>query len=138
MMRIEASGFVFDARATGPESGELVLLLHGFPQSSLEWEAQLEALGRAGYRAVAPDQRGYSRDARPVEVEAYWQDLLAADAIAIADALGARRFHVVGHDWGAAIAWQVAMLVPERIVSLTAVSVPHPNAFANALAGDEI
>lgn len=134
--QIEANGFVFESRRAGPADGTPVLLLHGFPQSSLEWEAQLAALGDAGYDAVAPDLRGYSPGARPLEVEAYRLDALTSDVYAIADALGFERFHVVGHDWGAAIAWNVAMVDPERILSLTAVSVPHPIAYAIALAND--
>ena len=134
--QIEASGFVFESRRAGPAGGTPVLLLHGFPQSSLEWEAQLAALGDAGYHAVAPDLRGYSPGARPLEVDAYRLDALTADVYAIADALGFERFHVVGHDWGAAIAWNVAMVDPARIISLTAVSVPHPVAYAIALAND--
>lgn len=133
---IEAGGLVFDARVAGPRGGSPVLLLHGFPESSLEWEAQLVALARAGYRAVAPDLRGYSPGARPPAVSDYALETLAGDVFAIADALGFARFHLVGHDWGAAIAWEVAGEQPERIVSLTAVSVPHPTAFALALAND--
>ena len=133
---IEAGGFVFDARVAGPRKGSPVLLLHGFPESSLEWEAQLVALARAGYRAVAPDLRGYSSGARPLGIDDYALTQLAGDVFAIADALGFARFHLVGHDWGAAIAWEVAGERPERIASLTAVSVPHPTAFALALAND--
>jgi pimeloyl-ACP methyl ester carboxylesterase len=135
-VQIEASGFVFDALVAGPEDGDPVLLLHGFPQSSHEWRAQLEALARAGHRAVAPDLRGYSPGARPEGVAAYRIDLLVGDVVAIADAIGAPAFHLVGHDWGAAIAWLAAVLHPERLRSLTAVSVPHPAAFAFALATD--
>ena len=133
---IEAGGFVFDARVAGPRNGSPVLLLHGFPESSLEWEAQLLALGLAGFRAVASDLRGYSSGARPPAIEDYGLTHLAGDVFAIADALGFARFHLVGHDWGAAIAWEAAGERPERIVSLTAVSVPHPTAFALALAND--
>lgn len=134
--QIEASGFVFDALVAGPRDGTVVLLLHGFPESSREWRAELAALGAHGYRAVAPDLRGYSPGARPAEVDAYRIDRLVGDVIAIADQLGAARFHLVGHDWGAAIAWLLAILYPERLRSLGAVSVPHPAAFARALQTD--
>src|SRR5207302_917343 len=117
--------------------GELVLLLHGFPQSSWEWRSQLKALGDAGYRAVAPDQRGYSRRARPPGVEQYRIEHLVADVLAIADWLGGHRFHLVGHDWGAAVAWQVAGRHADRLRTLTPVSVPHPAAFSTALQGDD-
>jgi pimeloyl-ACP methyl ester carboxylesterase len=134
---LTAGSFTFDALAAGPSGGETVLLLHGFPQSSYEWRAQLKALGEAGYRAVAPDQRGYSPRARPVGVEHYRAEHLVADVLAMADALGAPRFHLVGHDWGAAVAWHVAGRHTERLRTLTPVSVPHPAAFANALQGDD-
>jgi pimeloyl-ACP methyl ester carboxylesterase len=135
-IEIAASGYVFDARVAGPSNGTPVLLLHGFPESSFEWRVELAALGAAGFRAVAPDLRGYSPRARPLEVDAYRLDRLAADVFAMADALDFQTFHVVGHDWGASIGWQAAILHPERLRSLTAVSVPHPAAFAEALATD--
>src|SRR4051812_48257716 len=111
--------------ADGPEDGELVLLLHGFPQSWWEWRHQLEALGKAGYRAVAPDQRGYSPGARPGGVEHYGVEELVADAVGFADALGVDRFHLVGHDWGAIVAWYVAATHPDRLKTLSIVSTPH-------------
>ncbi len=129
---IRANGLIFDARSSGPVDGELVVLLHGFPQSSYEWRSQLLALGRAGFRAVAPDQRGYSTGARPTSDSEYTIDHMVDDTIAIADELGAQRFHVVGHDWGAGVAWAVAIAHPNRIASLSALSVPHPAAYAKA------
>lgn len=138
-LEIPVGEWTFDAVASGPPDGELVLLLHGFPQTSAEWRAQLEALGEAGYRAVAPDQRGYSPRARPVGNEWYDVRHLVADVLAMADWLGGHTFHLVGHDWGAVVAWQVAGRYPDRLRSLAAVSVPHPVAFATALAasGDQ-
>jgi pimeloyl-ACP methyl ester carboxylesterase len=112
-----------------------VLLLHGFPQSSWQWRAQLPALAQAGYRAVAPDQRGYSPGARPQETARYALRHLVADVVAMADWLGGHQFHLVGHDWGAVVAWAVAGgRYAERLRTLTAVSVPHPSAFVQALA----
>lgn len=128
-IQIEVDAFVFDARVAGPEDGELVLLLHGFPQTSYEWRHQLTALGQAGYRAVAPDQRGYSPGARPEDTADYAYPLLIGDVLGIADALAADTFHLVGHDWGSAVAWGVAAQFPERVTSLAAVSVPHVDAF---------
>jgi pimeloyl-ACP methyl ester carboxylesterase len=136
-LEIPVGEFTFDARAAGPPDGELVLLLHGFPQSSWEWRSQLRALGDAGYRAVAPDQRGYSSRARPEGVENYDPRHLVADVLAIGDWLGGHQFHLAGHDWGAAVAWAVAGMHPERLSTLTIVSVPHPKAFATALAESE-
>lgn len=126
----DVAGFTFDGLVAGPEDGEPVLLLHGFPQSAAMWQAQLEALATAGYRAVAFDQRGYSPRARPADVEQYRIGHLVADTLAVA---GPEPFHVVGHDWGAVVAWHLAAKHPERIRSLTALSVPHPLAFATAL-----
>ena len=110
-----------------------MLLLHGFPQSSHQWRHQLPALAGAGYRVVAPDQRGYSPRARPEDVAAYHVDRLVEDVLAIADRLAAKPFHLVGHDWGGVVAWAVAARHPERLLSLTAVSTPHPLALAQAL-----
>lgn len=124
-------GLVFDALVAGPDDGERVLLLHGFPQSSAIWRPQVDALGAAGYRAVAFDQRGYSAGARPEGVEHYRIGHLVGDALAVG---GTRPFHVVGHDWGAVVAWHLAARHPERIRTITALSVPHPVAFATALA----
>ncbi|HWC11776.1 MAG TPA: alpha/beta hydrolase [Acidimicrobiales bacterium] len=133
-IEVPVGELVFDALAAGPADGELVLLLHGFPQAAEEWRAQLEALGEAGYRAVAPDQRGYSPRARPQGVEHYLPDHLVADVVAVADWLGGHRVHVVGHDWGALVAWRLAGRFPDRVRSLTAVSVPHPFAVVEAMA----
>lgn len=127
---IEAGELSFDALVAGPEDGEVVLLLHGFPQSAAMWEPQVEAVAGAGYRAVALDQRGYSPGARPAEVDQYRIANLVDDALAVA---GPDPFHVVGHDWGAVVGWHVAAKYPERIRTLTALSVPHPLAFATAL-----
>jgi len=129
-----AGGFKFRALAEGPGDGRPVLLLHGFPQSAGEWRAQLRTLSDAGYRAVAPDQRGYSPGARPDGLEAYSIDHLAGDILAICDELGAPEVDVVGHDWGAIVAWVVAARHPRRTRTLTVVSVPHPEAFADAYA----
>ncbi len=136
-MQIEVADLTFDAVAFGERDGELVLLLHGFPQSSWCWRHVWPSLVEAGYRVLAPDQRGYSPGARPTEVSAYAMPHLVGDVLGLLDALGAERAHVVGHDWGAAVAWQVAARHPDRVRTLTAVSVPHPVAFTQALSGDE-
>jgi len=132
-LHVAVGPHVFRCRESGPPDGPLVLLLHGFPQCSAEWKAQLEALGRAGFHAVAPDQRGYSPRARPEGVANYHVDRLVDDVLGLADALRAPTFHLVGHDWGAIVAWHVAARHPDRLRSLAIVSVPHPNAFARAL-----
>jgi pimeloyl-ACP methyl ester carboxylesterase len=128
--------FHFTVNTAGPASGPSVLLLHGFPQTRHMWRHQLPALAAAGFRAVAPDQRGYSAGARPLEVEAYASDLLTSDALALMDARGTQRFHLVGHDWGGQLAWLIAADNPDRVATLTMLSRPHPAAFARAMAED--
>ncbi|MFT3927153.1 MAG: alpha/beta hydrolase [Myxococcales bacterium] len=132
-----ANGWTFRVRMAGPETGEPVVLLHGFPESSYEWSAQLRSLSTAGYRVIAPDQRGYSPGARPMAPEAYKLQELVADVLAIADAVGARRFHLVGHDWGGAVGWYLAQIAPERVISLTSVSTPNSGAFQAKLADEK-
>ena len=133
MTQIAIGEYTFDVRAAGPEDGEVVILLHGFPQTSYEWRHQIRALAAAGFRAVAPDQRGYSPGARPADVADYALPLLVQDVIGLADAVGAERFHIVGHDWGAVVAWAVAVAARERVITANPVSVPHPDAFARVL-----
>jgi pimeloyl-ACP methyl ester carboxylesterase len=136
-LELSVRDYTFTARAAGPAEGELVLLLHGFPQTSYEWRHQLPALADAGYRAVAPDQRGYAVGACPSDVAEYRIEKLAQDAVGFADALGADRFHVVGHDWGGAVAWILAGNHGERLRTMTAVSTPHPTALADSIVGGE-
>lgn len=135
-MILEVGTLSFDALVDGRSDGEAVLLLHGFPQSSHSWRFVIPALLEAGYRVIAPDQRGYSAGARPEEPDAYRLPALTGDALGILDTLGIAKAHVVGHDWGAAVAWQLGARHPERVRSLTTVSVPHPQAFLAALASD--
>ncbi|GAB3924627.1 alpha/beta hydrolase [Kribbella albertanoniae] len=135
-LRILTPVGTFDAVAAGPRNGRKVLLLHGFPEFGIQWEHQLLALAAAGYRAVAPDQRGYSPGVRPARIEDYQLDHAVTDVRAMADSLGWRRFDLVGHDWGAAVAWIAAAKYSRRVRSLTAVSVPHLGAFAEALRTD--
>ncbi|MGK0361980.1 MAG: pimeloyl-ACP methyl ester carboxylesterase [Bradymonadia bacterium] len=127
----------FDALVAGPQDGPGVILLHGFPQTNHAWAAYLQPLADAGFRVVAPNQRGYSATARPGEVDQYALPLLAADVLGVADAMGFDRFHLVGHDWGAAVTWYVAATSPGRILTANPLSVPHLTAFANALADPE-
>ena len=115
------------------------MLLHGFPQPASCWTRQLTALANAGYRVIAPNQRGYSRAVRPNETSAYRLDHLTADALAIADTYDdGARFHVVGHDWGGAVAWALAADHPDRLRSLTVVSTPHPRAMFDAVLRGQI
>jgi pimeloyl-ACP methyl ester carboxylesterase len=127
----------FDALVAGQSRAPLVLLLHGFAESMHCWRAQVEALAAAGYRAIAPSQRGYSPTARPDanDTAHYHIERLMDDAMAIVAASGydERRFHLAGHDWGGSIAWALADRFPQRLASLTVLSRPHPNAFNRAL-----
>src|ERR1700760_2302827 len=130
----------FQLTDTGPASpaepagsGQAVILLHGFPQDRRCWDGVGAALARDGYRVLAPDLRGYSPGARPAARSAYRNSELAGYVLALAGAAGADRFHLVGHDWGAALAWYVAGRYPERVTSLAALSVPHPQAFGRAM-----
>lgn len=131
------SGLTFTVDVEGPASGPLVLMLHGFPESRHSWRAALPALAAAGYRAVAPDQRGYSPGARPdpADLANYTFDRLVNDAIEIAASAGydGKRFHLVGHDWGGQVSWGVASAHPDRLASLTVLSRPHPMSFRRAL-----
>jgi pimeloyl-ACP methyl ester carboxylesterase len=133
---IAVGGLTFAVDVAGPADGTPVLLLHGFPETRRMWRAPLEALGLEGYRAIAPDQRGYSPGARPAATGAYAVEHLMADALGLMDALGAPRFHLVGHDWGGQLAWLIAAGHAERVLSLGVFSRPHPAAFARAMAED--
>ena len=130
-------GLTFDTLTAGKPDAPLVLLLHGFAESMHCWRAQIAALDAAGYRAVAPSQRGYSPGARPDvgDTANYHIDRLMDDAMAMVAASGYddRRFHLIGHDWGGSIAWALADRFPQRIASLAVLSRPHPNAFNRAL-----
>ncbi|MFE9748470.1 alpha/beta fold hydrolase [Saccharothrix saharensis] len=134
--RITTPAGTFDAVVTGPATGRKVLLLHGVPECGIEWRHQLRALAAHGYRAVAPDLRGYSPGVRPRRVSAYGLQHVVRDVVEIADALGWTRFDLVGHDWGAIAAWVAAARFPLRVRTLTAVSAPHPGALARALRTD--
>jgi pimeloyl-ACP methyl ester carboxylesterase len=130
---ITARGLTFDVYEGGPADGEPVLLLHGFPQDHREFDLLSPALHAAGLHTYALDQRGYSPGARPRAVADYRLGEPTADAVAVLDALGVASAHVVGHDWGAHIAWLLAAHHPQRVRTVTAVSVPHPRALRLAL-----
>lgn len=142
LVSIAASGMTFRARVAGFESdGSIsdkpaVILLHGFPVTSAMWIKLIEPLAEAGYRVVAFDQRGYSPGARPAGKEHYTTNQLSADVIAIADELGLEKFHLIGHDWGAAVGWNTVMQYPDRINSWSGLSIAHPAAFSEALQND--
>ncbi|MEL7489306.1 MAG: alpha/beta hydrolase [Pseudomonadota bacterium] len=127
LYQLRANGLIFRARIHGAANdGPGIILLHGHPETSIMWEPLARAAAGAGYRVIAFDQRGYSPGARPKGVAPYKADNQIADVIAVAGAMGFERFHLVGHDWGAVIAWATAVFHPERLESLTAMSIPHP------------
>jgi len=134
MESYRAGDLTFDVTDAGPPDGEIIVLLHGFPETRASWSDVIPHLTEAGYRVLAPDQRGYSPGARPRGRRAYRLDYLADDIIALADAAGAEKVHVVGHDWGAGVAWAVAADHPDRVHSVTSMATPHPRAMVRAIA----
>lgn len=134
--QIKAGAFTFTCQVAGRENDPLVIFLHGFPEASVMWRGLMDDLADAGYFCLAPDMRGYSPDACPKGVKNYTADKLSGDIINLADAVKTDRFHLIGHDWGAAIGWGLVHNHPERIISWTALSVPHNRAFARAYKTD--
>ena len=124
--QFQVNGVQLDALVAGPAEGELVVLLHGFPESGDAWQRQIPALASAGWRVIAPHQRGYAGSSKPISVFDYRLGLLARDVLALADAAGAQQFSVVGHDWGGAIAWHLAATQPERLRRVVVLNGPHP------------
>jgi epoxide hydrolase A/B len=106
-------------------SGQLVLLCHGFPESWYSWRHQLKALAEAGYHAVAPDMRGYGQTDKPDEIEKYTLLHMVGDMVGLLDALGADKAAIAGHDWGAPVAWNAALMRPDRFRGVIGLSVPH-------------
>jgi pimeloyl-ACP methyl ester carboxylesterase len=124
---------IFDVIDVGPADGPVVVLLHGFPEQNTMWQSIIPRLTAQGYRCLAPRQRGYSPGARPPRRRDYRISELAEDVKTLIDACGAQRVHLVGHDWGPTVAWHVAQQFPDRLLTVTAMSVPHPGAFLKAL-----
>ncbi len=121
------------AVAAGPANGPLVILLHGFPEFWYSWRKQIGPLAGAGFRVVAPDQRGYNLSSKPPKIADYAAGNLVADVIAIADQFGHDKFCLAGHDWGAAVAWAAALQYPHRLRKLAILNVPHPAVFLHTL-----
>ena len=131
---VTIGAYEFAATEEGPQTGPPVVLLHGFPQTSASWQAAGRLLAAEGMRTIALDQRGYSPGARPGQVSEYHVDRLVEDVVGLLDALHLPTAHLVGHDWGAIVAWHAAVAHPERFRTLTAVSVPHLRVFYGVLA----
>jgi pimeloyl-ACP methyl ester carboxylesterase len=126
--QVTRNGLEFGVLDEGPVDGPPIVLLHGFPERATVWRYVVPKLHAAGFRTLAMDQRGYAPGARPRRRRDYRLEELVADVAALIDRVGAP-VHVVGHDWGAVVAWGLAMTDPDRVHTLTAVSVPHPQAF---------
>jgi pimeloyl-ACP methyl ester carboxylesterase len=131
-IEIDARGMTFQALSDGPEDGPLVLLLHGLPRNRWEWHHQIPPMAEMGFRAVAPDLRGFCPGARPTGVPAYHVKEYAQDVLEIADALGhrGRAFHLMGTSIGATMAWWLAAKHPDRVATLVCINIPHPGALA--------
>jgi pimeloyl-ACP methyl ester carboxylesterase len=129
-MRVQNNGVGIEVTEQG--EGRPVVLLHGWPDSGRMWRNQVPALADAGFRVIVPDLRGFGASDAPAEVEAYGLAHLFGDVLAVLDQLGVERTHVVGHDWGAALAWGLAALAPDRVDHLVALSVGHPSSFVGA------
>jgi pimeloyl-ACP methyl ester carboxylesterase len=134
---VQANGLRFRTMVDGPATGEMVVLLHGFPEGAESWTRQVEALASAGALAVAPDTRGYGLTDAPTNVSDYAIDILIEDVAGLVKAFGRDRAHIAGHDWGAIVAWFFASRHPEMTESLTVLSVGHPAAAAEAIRNDE-
>jgi len=131
---ISTNGVRLNVVEAGPKDGKLVIMIHGFPETALlSWYLQIPALAKAGFHVVAPDQRGYNKSEKPPNVMDYWIDVLADDILVLINHFGQKKILLVGHDWGAAVAWRVTMLYPERIEKLAILNLPHPVTFENYL-----
>ena len=130
---------IFTCRVGGMENtGDTVILLHGFPETSRMWYELIKVLNSKNYRVIAPDQRGYSSGARPPNVKDYKINNLTQDIINIAEAFEVSKFHLIGHDWGAAVGWALSSMFKKWIISYSALSVPHLDAFSNAISNNKI
>jgi len=131
---VSVDELTFTCRVSGMENtGDAVILLHGFPETSRMWHDLIPVLVSEGFKVVAPDQRGYSPGARPPKISDYSIDELSQDILDIADAFQFEKFHLIGHDWGSAVGWVTVAFHSERVISWTALSVPHLDAFFEAM-----
>ena len=132
-MRVQGDGGVgLEVFVDGPDDGPTVLFMHGWPDTHALWRNQVAALTERGYRTVAPDLRGFGASDKPADIDAYALKNSVVDMVAVLDAVGADKAHVVAHDWGAAAAWGLVSFLPQRVHSFTTLSVGHPLAFRSA------
>ena len=137
IIKVKIDNLIFDCRTIGDKENELVLFLHGWPETSHMWKKLMHSLSKNRFYCVAPDLRGYSKDACPKGIKQYRLDKLANDVLEISKFLNKPKFHLVGHDWGAVIGWKVVHDFHDRILSWTAISVPHIQAFGKAISVDD-
>lgn len=133
---IQTNNIKLHVQTDGPENGTPVVLLHGFPEFSYGWRKQIPALTAAGFRVIVPDQRGYNLSDKPKGIAAYDVDVLARDVIGLLDHFGIQKARLVGHDWGAVVAWTVAIQFPERLEKLAILNVPHPDVMTRFVLGN--
>lgn len=133
---LSTNGIRLHVVQAGPADGALVVLLHGFPEFWFGWRHQIQPLAEAGFRLLIPDQRGYNLSDKPKGVRAYRLEELTRDVIGLLDALGRQKCYLIGHDWGAAVAWNVGVSYPQRIEKLVIMNVPHPAVMLNFLRRD--
>ena len=133
---IETNGIRLHVVQAGPKSGIPVVLLHGFPEFWYGWRHQIPALVEAGCRVIVPDQRGYNLSDKPLGAKHYRVDELVKDVIGVIDALGYEKVNLVGHDWGAVVAWTLAIKYPQRLHKLSIMNVPHPAVMKRFLTRD--
>ena len=126
---IETNGVTLHTALAGPEKGEPVILLHGFPDHWMAWRKQIGPLAEAGYRVIVPDQRGYNLSSKPSGARNYQYPILIEDIVGLAKALGYDRFNLIGHDWGAAVAWGTALKSPLNVKKLIIINAPIPVVF---------
>lgn len=135
--KVKIDELEFDCRVAGNENDELVMLLHGFPETSFMWNNLMPEIASLGFYCIAPNMRGYSEKACPKGESHYTIKKIAQDILNIANSLGKDKFHLIGHDWGAAIGWHIAYTNQNRILSWSAMSVPHNRAFGKAIKLDK-
>ena len=131
--RIATNGITLDVAEAGPEDGPLLILLHGFPESSHGWRRQIGPLAEGGFRVLAPDQRGYGRSDKPKGVASYALDRLVDDVVGLVDATGREKAKVIGHDWGGIVAWGAISARPDRFDRAVILNAPHPDAMRKEL-----